>query len=372
MDSPEDMLKPLNNRERKAAIYRFLLTGFFTLALLSATVLVYYRMPKLFDSPSRTQPSTNLPQPDTLNSQRVLAIQQKLQAAVKSLRTPYVMLLVDATPGMQTFLPALSEAAREINTISANVTAACYRDAAEGAWLYESSATRNQDPASWLQNLATTVVYDQDEPEAVYYGLREALQSGALPGEATNVLILVGDAGNHAQAEKTKVEPSEIVTLLAAKHCHFAAFQVRHPTSNPALFATQLKEEIMEPALQAMFANKDNTGMKAETVPGGSTLYRDKANQYLLYAVGKKQTLSSALLQKEITGFVENAIREANRQAQKIQDLLEGKLSEDEPQEILSTLARFNVSLQDVQYLQAALRAKSGKELSAGFLFFRK
>ncbi len=354
MDSPEGMLKPLNERERKAAIYRFLLTGILTLALISATVVVYLRAPHAAYAPTYMQPATNMPY--TLDTHRVMAIRQKLQLAIKSLRTIHVMLLVDATPGMETFLPALSEAARQINTISNNVTAACYRDAAEGAWLYESSAMKGQSPAAWLKNLSTSVVYDQDEPEALYYGLREALRSDALKKGATNILVLAGDAGNHAQAKKTTVDPSEIVTLLAAKHCYFAAFQVRHPASDPAfdLFATQM-QEIVALAWQTISNTRDNTPIKAEMAPGGSTLYQE-TDQYLLYIAGKGQTLSGSLLQKKIMDFVENAIREANRQAQTLQDLLEGKfLPEDKSYDtLLPVLARFGLSSQDLQYLQVA------------------
>jgi len=82
---------------------------------------------------------------------------------------------------------------------------------------------------------------DTDSPEALYYGLEGALQGIGLSEEETNVIVVIGDAGNHKQ--ESRVNLNRLEKDLAKYSCHVLAFQVHHE-DHPAYddFITQLKE----------------------------------------------------------------------------------------------------------------------------------
>jgi hypothetical protein len=109
-------------------------------------------------------------------------------------------------------------------------------------------APSGSDVPRWLRRLSTDVQYDQDEPEAVYYGLQQALQSAVFQSGQTNVLILLGDAGNHAQEALTQVEPATLRQKITQLGVHLAAVQLRHP-EGPAYeqFGQQLRQEFLSP-----------------------------------------------------------------------------------------------------------------------------
>ncbi len=185
---------------------------------------------------------------DTFDQARIQAIEQQLTQTVSDLQRTNVLVLVDATPGMETALEASADALESILMGSeATVGAGAYRDAAEGAWLYVE-APGGSDVPRWLRRLSTDVQYDQDAPEAVYYGLQQALQAAVFQAGQTNVLILLGDAGNHAQEALTQVEPAALQLEMNRLGIHFAAVQLRHP-EGPAYeqFGEQLRLDFLSP-----------------------------------------------------------------------------------------------------------------------------
>ena len=65
---------------------------------------------------------------------------------------------------------------------------------------------------------------DKDKPEAMYMGVKKAVQQFSRYPEQTNIIVLVGDAGNRANDPETSME--EVTTLLAKYHCSVLAYQV--------------------------------------------------------------------------------------------------------------------------------------------------
>lgn len=347
-----EMIKPLNNQERKAAILKFVVAGIITLLFIPAIILIYNRIPESFPAAQKQAVS-----PEPINQTEISDIQQKLKTAVQNQSNINLILLVDATPGMGAFIPAVADAADAINqSYKLNMTAACYRDASEGQWLYLSSDMTAQQPSEWLRDLSTSVMYDQDEPEAVYYALKESLQSDHLKRGESNILILVGDAGNHAQEAITRVAPSEIVDLLEGKNCYFAALQTRNPASDPAFdqFPEQIKNEVMSQALQAY--QQENL-FDTQTDATGTSFYSNSDPTYYLYSTHKNQALSPDDLKNKIISFTDSAIRIIYRRIRTTQQLQQGKEvseNDDNYHAILPFLEFYGVSRQDLQQLHAA------------------
>ncbi len=196
---------PINRSDIINGRRKFLLFVVLTLAVVPIILWSFWQLPPagVTSIPSNTVPSVA----DTFDQARIQAMEAQLGEAADRLKKINLFFLVDATPGMEEQLSNVAAAAEQlISTSQANATAACYRDALEGAWLYMEAPTGDDIPR-WINRLSTDVQYDQDAPEAVYYGLQQALQSSVFQEHETNVLLLLGDAGNHAQEDLTKVSP---------------------------------------------------------------------------------------------------------------------------------------------------------------------
>ncbi len=236
-------MRPINQADITTARTKLSVALVLTLGLLP----LFWWMHRQLPPPGvATLPPAGAVAEDTFDHVRIQAVEQQLTQAVSALQQTNVLVLVNATPGMEAGLSASADALQKLLTdVSGNVGAGAYRDAAEGAWLYVESPTGSDVPR-WLRRLSTDVQYDQDAPEAVYYGLQQALQSAVFQPGQTNVLILLGDAGNHAQDALTQVEPAALRQEIARLDVHFAAVQLRHP-EGPAYeaFGAQLLQDFL-------------------------------------------------------------------------------------------------------------------------------
>lgn len=349
-----EMIKPLNDQERKAAITRFMIAGILTLLLIPCIVLIYNEVPDMITQQQPAVPSNTATRQETAPD-----VQQKLATAIQEQSNINVILLVDATPGMETWIPAVADAADMISqSYQLSMTAACYRDASEGQWLYLSSDMTGQAPAEWLRHLNTSSRYDEDEPEAVYYALKETLASEHLKRGESNILVLIGDAGNHAQAAITEVDPSAIVDLLVEKNCYFAAIQARNPASDPAFeqFPEQLKNEIMLPALQ-VYGLEENDLLRQQDEDKGASFYGAGSYPYYLYTPRQHEALSQEELKNKIVSYVDSTIRTVYRKIRMVQDLQKGNTiaeSDDIYETLLPSLKVHGINKEDLQSLQAS------------------
>ena len=241
-------MRPINQSDITAARTKLSVALLLTLGLLP---LVWW-MPRQLPMPAGAAlPPAGIVAEDTFDHARIRAIEEQLTQTVSALQTTNVFVLVDATPGMEEALTAAADALEPLLAdVSGQAGAGAYRDAAEGAWLY-TEAPSGSDVPRWLRRLSTDAQYDQDELEAVYYGLQQALQSAVFRPGQTNVLILLGDAGNHAQEALTQVEPLTLRDEMNRLGVHFAAVQLRHPEGrHPAgtayeQFGEQLRQDFL-------------------------------------------------------------------------------------------------------------------------------
>lgn len=349
-----EMIKPLNDQERKVAISKFIVVSIITLLLIPCIALIYNQVPEIIAQNPAISPATTFTHQEMASD-----VQQKLETAIQEQSNINITLLIDATPGMETFIPAVADAAEAINqSYQLSMTTACYRDASEGQWLYLSSDMTGQAPAEWLRNLSTSIRYDQDEPEAVYYALKKTMESEHLKRGESNILVLIGDAGNHAQEAVTRIAPSAIVDLLVEKNCYFAAIQARNPASDPAfdLFPEQIKNEIMLPALQAYQVEKEDDLLHQQDREKGASFYGEGSCPYYLYAAHQNEALSPEELKNEIVNYVDRAIRSVYHKIKMAQDLQKGKaISETDKiyKSLLPILKVYGINKEDLNSLQA-------------------
>ncbi|WKN41288.1 hypothetical protein [Tunicatimonas pelagia] len=262
----------------------------------------------------------------------VAAVQERLASLANRMQQVNITFLVDATEGMEEHLPAVAQAAATIEeNYQAEIEAACYRDAAEGAWLYMTNSMVGDAPASWIQSLDTKSKFDQDEPEALYYGLKRTLESSHLTPNETNILVLVGDAGNHAQEPTTDVSPTDIVQLLKAKDCHFAVFQARNLTSSSSYadFSSQMRGDIFIPLKNSLEASTLQEKDRADQY--GIHYAVEGSTSLSLYSTNPAQSLPANVLSEKIIQFVAQVLA-PNQYAATIEALSQGEDVVVEPQ----------------------------------------
>lgn len=98
---------------------------------------------------------------------------------------------------------------------------------------------------NWLTNHRTLpdADVDLDFAEALYFGLEGALRGVGLTEDAVNVIILLGDAGNHLN-DPQGMTIEKIIPAFVKYQCHILALQVSHPKDHHAYddFTTQTTE----------------------------------------------------------------------------------------------------------------------------------
>ena len=186
-------------------------------------------------------------------------VDEKISDLREEKRKVNIIFVVDGTSSMGPYFEAVSNSIRRtmknlINSMGNLKTlnhirfgAVVYRDYAEGDRKTElfPLTSEYQDIAKDLSRVEAKDWYDTDKPEAVYYGIKKAISE--FPGpEQTNVIILIGDAGNHHRNDETQVDTQKLIDFLTEYHCNFFAFQVHNDPTYPTYneFVTQCKNLI--------------------------------------------------------------------------------------------------------------------------------
>ncbi len=144
---------------------------------------------------------------------------------------------------------------------------ALYRDAPEESkafQAYSELVTKDQigKLTAWISANMTEAnnKCDLDLPEAVFYGVKKAINHYAMKAGQSNFVILIGDCGNHERTrymgqddkgncgkiqkdEFTNVAPSELSTLMARNDINMLAFQVHHEKDSTYMkFVSQIED----------------------------------------------------------------------------------------------------------------------------------
>lgn len=194
-----------------------------------------------------------------------------------------------------------------------------YRDFAEKERLIEMKQLTSdyQDIARFLNRVDSRDIYDKDIPEAVYYGLYNALNGILTNNDETNLIVLVGDAGNHSRNDPSQIDQEEIIELIVEKNAGFLAYQV-HNDAHPSYdeFRSQVQSLLMEAAntiySQSLTSNaaKGVLGKPAWSKAGNNTLRLDNyINMASMVYAGKGQVMNPGLLTDEIVQLVDFAVQ---------------------------------------------------------------
>jgi|GEM_PF-2653091 len=246
------------------------------------------------------------------------------------LRTINILFVVDGTSSMQQYfqssiVPAINQIAvtlienQKLNSF--NFGALVYRDADEGDRLTETiPLTPNYDEVmDRLKAVKAIDIADLSAGEALYKGVYEGFRGVLNRDDETNVVIIIGDAGNREDA-RTHVDEEKLVNLIYKRDANVVCFQVKN-SDNAAYddFKTQtmrILERVAQMHEDDSKANMKEAGMKAsdlQVVKGGDNSYVWDGSRYFeaLYA-NKGEEKATSDLKKAIVRAIENANTRTN------------------------------------------------------------
>lgn len=194
-----------------------------------------------------------------------IQVRQTLNELIGKIRNINVVFVIDGTSSMGPFYRSVINSVQRIVEIFRMSDEAhkelrfgyvVYRDFLERDRLIETrQLTPNAEQIiAALRRVEANDLYDTDAHEAVYYGLRAAISGVFRDPNETNILIHIGDAGNHYRNDPSQVPQSEIVDLLAQYKCYYIAFQAHHTRDHQAYidFPHQIRE-IMSRASERLY-----------------------------------------------------------------------------------------------------------------------
>lgn len=214
----------------------------------------------------------------TLTGAEFAEIKHVIDSISVAQRNVNVIFVVDGTSSLVPYSKAIQDAIK--NTMrdllksknSYKFGLVIYRDASEG----QSNVvtyTRDLSPnyTAVNSNLSKFMIpslnkCNNDEEEAVFYGIKRAIERFDPPAGESNFVFLIGDAGNHnrktftdctgkTQPDFTFVDQKELTDLLVKKNINLMACQVHHQLTEDAKpyyesFRTQVKGLMKDVAIQ--------------------------------------------------------------------------------------------------------------------------
>lgn len=182
-------------------------------------------------------------------------VRQTLNQIIEKVRNINVVFVIDGTSSMGPFYQSVINSVQRIVNIfemtgdeykDLRFGYVVYRDYLERDRLIESRQLTHNSEAiiAGLRRVEATDLYDIHTHEAVYYGLKTAINGVFTDPNETNILIHIGDAGNHYRNDPSQVPQSEIIDLLVEYKCYYIAFQAHHTRNHQAYvdFPHQIRE----------------------------------------------------------------------------------------------------------------------------------
>jgi len=166
-------------------------------------------------------------------------IQRKIDSIINKLRYINLIFVIDATKSMEEYYMPIVQAINDSKAIlnqydrignKYKIGAVIYRDISESSDRQKKFirlCTNFDEIIKFLREVKAGDKKNNSKRESVFLGLKVALQQTGMKSSFTNIIVLVGDAGNHIDnnIEKTK---NEISQLLSKKNCHLFVFQVHN------------------------------------------------------------------------------------------------------------------------------------------------
>ena len=288
-----------------------------------------------------------------------------------------VVFVVDGTLSMQPYFKPISKAIQNSMATLRNNSqnkgqsikfgAVAYTDNAEDKYNKLTQVQRlgtYSNLVDWFNNLTTFHKDDKDTPEALFYGLNTGIRATGISPDETNVIVLIGDAGNHNRNDKSQVDSNVLKNSLFKFNCNICAIQVHHEMNvSYKEFKSQLKDIIKSTAELKyeqnvdMYKKLDINVSKPDWIPVSRTndvLDTTTIIGSIVYC-NEGESISPNVVQNEIEKTVNSSYNLTIRNLNMLQDIIErgGDLS------LITKDAKSNKSSGDVDSQKASFEEAS-------------
>ncbi|MDD4218541.1 MAG: type VI secretion system protein TssR, partial [Bacteroidales bacterium] len=250
-----------------------------------------YRLPIIETDPSNNNICKvgtigNVSERDSKEEDR---LRKKLQDSKNKAQNINILFVIDGTNSMKDyFAPAAQSIARSISQIKARNSqnnlkfgALVYRDYADGKdAAVLKKLTSNHDEVIGFLNGTQCFSKASEWPEAMFNGLIEGVKNCGFRQGESNLVILIGDAGNHVPDPKRKSIEYVLKEMLRFD-CNFVAFQVNNGSHRS-------HDYFIEQARNIMLDNANNI-LKKYGYNDRFSVNDENKNTYKLYIENKQK-----------------------------------------------------------------------------------
>jgi len=314
-------------------------------------------------------------------------IDKKLSKLKNKKEAVNILFVIDGTESMTDYYPPIRKSIEqtiENNPFSATgmkirFGLAIYRDYADGNKKFNlTPLTSDHEKIIKELHKVETGSKDDDLPEAQYQGMKKGLKQAGFDRKNSNVVVLVGDAGNHRPDPKDHTK-KEVINQLYGKRASLIAFQVVN--------GAHLTFDVFNHNVAGYLRNAANQYVKS---PSDVKLKKTKlANTYKLaysgfsrkdksmfmfgrftYAASDQKIMEPALLNKNIVNALQDYLNMVNISITQIQNLRANKGSEKGTGKIDEEMKRF-LKLNDYTPEEIRFLNRIGKFTKRGYVSTR-
>lgn len=190
-----------------------------------------------------------------------------------------VLIVIDGTESMEKYGPVVGKAISQIinerkldGKQDLKWGLAVYRDYDDGNKLFELN--KLTDNEKLIVNRLKNIKYHSDDAghsESHYYGMTEAIKRAGFVKGQSNIIVLVGDAGNHLN-DRDNLNSKSVINLLTNKNINLISFQTNFVTGKEGRvyhkFSKDSREYILGTAKNYLKKIKNNDGLNVKLLEG--------------------------------------------------------------------------------------------------------
>ena len=306
---------------------------------------------------------------ETLSSEEFAKMKHVIDSMSGALRNVNVIFVIDGTSSMVPYSRAIQTAIRETmrdllkSTNNYRFGALIYRDASEGnanTINYTRDLSSNYNGVTSLLSRYMTPTFNRcnnDPEEAVFYGIKKAVERFDPPAGESNFVILIGDCGNHNRTQftdcngkvsndATYVPEDDLVNLLVKKNVNLFAYQVHHQVASDVraaydAFRTQVKSIMEKTVMKRVEGNGDIKQGNILTTQDRIVQIKPEFGIPGYFEMAPDGgSLHQQILQKDIQDGLAMIDEKVNHELDGISEYLNGKIKPENAKELASFIAK--------------------------------
>jgi len=296
------------------------------------------------------------PNESSVTTQQRVKLQEELQELTSKSKDVNVVFVIDGTKSMERYYKSVAASVQKVFDDSETLAigarlrfgAVIYRDYADKPNDYEVfPLTANKDDVEkWLMNVRC-YSNDNDIPEAQYNGIIKGLDKVGMKKDQSNVVVLVGDAGNHVPDQFSL---KEATSIMSKYNSNFISFQVFGDPDKESYRKFNFDAKLYLVGLAKESIRNNKITPKLDVNPNFENTYeikflsqegKDYSNLFMFglftYAPDRVQ-MRTEVLEEGISDALSNYLDQINLRIQTINGLLSGRTSNQYDPQIVNII----------------------------------